>query len=208
MRASPSSRAEIGADDGGVVAAPRPARPRRSCGHSPARRRGRRCLITTLMSCSISSTPTPSLVADRHQQLVELRRFARVEAGRRLVEAEQPRLGAHGARDLEPPLRAVGQLAGRPVGVGHQADALQPVPRLARSPPPRRCDSAAGRAGRTRSCPRRASACCAARPAGSPAPSCRETGGCSGRCAPPGLLARSREPIMRSSRILRARRAG
>ena len=62
----------------------------------------------------------PSLVADRDQQLVELGRFARVEAGRRLVEAEQPRLGAHGARDLEPALRAIGQLAGRPVGIGQR----------------------------------------------------------------------------------------
>ena len=50
------------------------------------------------------------------QQLVELGAFARVEAGGRLVEAEQHRIGAHGARDLEPALRAIGQIAGRIVG--------------------------------------------------------------------------------------------
>ena len=56
------------------------------------------------------------LVADGEQQFVELGAFARVEAGRRLVEAEQHRVGAHGARDFEPALRAVGQVAGRIVG--------------------------------------------------------------------------------------------
>ena len=53
--------------------------------------------------------------------------LARVEAGGRLVEAEQHRVGAHGARDLEPPLRAIGQLAGRIVGAVDQADLVEPV---------------------------------------------------------------------------------
>ena len=48
--------------------------------------------------------------------------FARVEAGGRLVEAEQHRIGAHGAGDLEPPLGAVGQVAGRIVGAVDEAD--------------------------------------------------------------------------------------
>ena len=55
-------------------------------------------------------------VADGGQQLVELGALARIEAGRRLVEAEQHRIGAHGARDLEPALGAIGQVAGRIVG--------------------------------------------------------------------------------------------
>ena len=70
------------------------------------------------------------LVADGEQQRVELGAFARIEAGRRLVEAEQHRIGAHGARDLQPPLRAIGQVAGRIVGARQQPDALEPVARL------------------------------------------------------------------------------
>ena len=85
--------------------------------------------ITTLMSCSISRTPICWVVADVEQQLVELGGFARVEAGRRLVEAEQHRLGAHGARDLQPALRAIGQVARLPVGAVGEADPLQPVAR-------------------------------------------------------------------------------
>ncbi len=61
------------------------------------------------------------VLADRQQQLVELRDFARVEAGGRLVEAEQHRVGAHGAGDFEPALRAVGQVAGRIVGAVDRA---------------------------------------------------------------------------------------
>jgi hypothetical protein len=68
-------------------------------------------------------------VANRDQQVIELGRFARIEPGRRLVEAEQPRPGAHGPRDLKTPLGTVGQLAGRPVGIGHEMDALQPAAR-------------------------------------------------------------------------------
>ena len=56
------------------------------------------------------------LVADEAQQLVQLGGFARVEAGGRLVEAEQRRVGAHGAGDLQPALGAIGQVAGRVVG--------------------------------------------------------------------------------------------
>ena len=69
-------------------------------------------------------------VADGEQELVELGALARIEAGGRLVEAEQHRIGAHGAGDLEPALRAVGQLAGRIVGALDQADAVEPVARL------------------------------------------------------------------------------
>ena len=67
------------------------------------------------------------LVADEAEQVVELGRFARVEAGGRLVEAEQHRVGAHRAGDLEPALRAIGQVAGGVVGAVDQADPLEPV---------------------------------------------------------------------------------
>ena len=61
------------------------------------------------------------------KQLVELERLARVEAGGGLVEAEQRRIGAHRAGDLEPTLRAVRQLAGGIVGAVDQADLVEPV---------------------------------------------------------------------------------
>jgi hypothetical protein len=40
------------------------------------------------------------------------------------------RIDAHGAGDLQPPLRAVRQGAGRVVGAIDQSDPIQPVPRL------------------------------------------------------------------------------
>src|SRR6185437_15302026 len=54
------------------------------------------------------------------------RALSRVEAGGRLVEAEQGGLGAHRARDLESALVAIGQIAGGIVGAIDEADALQP----------------------------------------------------------------------------------
>ena len=67
------------------------------------------------------------LVADRIEQDVELERFARIEAGGGLVEAQQDRIGAHRARDLEPALRAIGQFAGGIVGAVDEADLVEPV---------------------------------------------------------------------------------
>ena len=66
------------------------------------------------------------LGADGAQQLVEFFRLARVETGRRLVEAEEPRLGAHGTRDLEAALVAIGQVARRVIGAVDQAHLLEP----------------------------------------------------------------------------------
>ena len=60
--------------------------------------------------------------------------FAGIEAGRRLVEAEQRRLGAHGARDLQAPLRPVRQIAGRLVGALQQRHLVQPIPGEMQSP--------------------------------------------------------------------------
>ena len=53
--------------------------------------------------------------------------FARVEAGRGFIQAEQHRIGAHGARDFEAALRAIGQIAGGIVGTVCQADSVQPL---------------------------------------------------------------------------------
>ena len=65
-------------------------------------------------------------VLDVVEQRVERQRFPRIEAGRRLVEAQQFRPGAHGARDLQPALRAIGQVAGRVVGAVDQLRLFQP----------------------------------------------------------------------------------
>jgi len=50
----------------------------------------------------------------------------------RFVEAEQHRIGTHGAGDFQPPLRAIGQDAGRIVGPLGQADAVEPAAALSR----------------------------------------------------------------------------
>ena len=84
--------------------------------------------MTTPMSCSISSSETPALVADLAQQRRSApSALARVEPGGRLVEAEQFRAGAQRAGDLQPALIAIGQLAGGIVGAVDQAGHAQPV---------------------------------------------------------------------------------
>src|SRR5262249_24218182 len=70
------------------------------------------------------------LGAHAEQKLVELGAFARVEAGGGLVEAQQHRVGAHRARDLDAPLLAIGQVAGGVIRASQQADAVEPEFRL------------------------------------------------------------------------------
>src|SRR5579883_332510 len=69
------------------------------------------------------------LGANVEQELVELGRFARVEARGGLVEAEQRRPRAHGARDFEAALRAIGQVPRLPIGAVEQPDLVEPMPR-------------------------------------------------------------------------------
>ena len=86
--------------------------------------------ITTPMSCSISRMRAAA-AADLQQQRAPAPRISRgfsPAAGSSRQSSD--RVGAHGARDLQPPLRAVGQRAGRVVGAVEQLGALQPVPRL------------------------------------------------------------------------------
>ena len=71
----------------------------------------------------------PLIGADREQEFAQSRAFPRVQPGGRLVEAEQGGLGAHRARDFEPPLVAIGQVAGGIVGAIQQPDAIEPRPR-------------------------------------------------------------------------------
>ncbi len=69
------------------------------------------------------------LFADLEKQVVQLAGFARVEACRRLVEAKKHGRGAHGARDFEAALRAIGKVAGWIVGAGKKADLGKPMGR-------------------------------------------------------------------------------
>ena len=69
------------------------------------------------------------LLADFEEQLVQLGGLAGVKPGGGLVEAEQHRRGAHGARDFEPPLIAIGQVAGGIVGAIQKADFAEPIGR-------------------------------------------------------------------------------
>ena len=85
------------------------------------------------------------LAADEAEELVEFGRLARVEAGGRLVEAEEQRIGAHGAGDLQPSLGAIGQVGRRIVGAVDQVDLLEPVDAPSRSPSCGRRDSRRGR---------------------------------------------------------------
>ena len=178
--------AEIGGDDGGVGADGGGRAVGDLACRGPARRRGRRC--ASPRPCRARSAGWSSRRVDLAvdgcgcQQRRQLVALARVEPGGGLVEAEQDGSDAHGAGDLEPALVAVGQGAGRDRRRG-SAGRWRPARggrARGRSPLPR-----GGRRGRRPPAGRRrhwASACCAAPPAGSPAPSCRRTGGCSGRC--------------------------
>jgi len=69
------------------------------------------------------------LVAYLQQKLVKLCAFARVEAGRGLIEAKQNRLGAHRTGDFEAALRAIRQVARGVVSARREADELKPFPR-------------------------------------------------------------------------------
>ena len=63
---------------------------------------------------------------DGFQQRGQRVALTRVEAGGWLVQAEQDWGSAHGARNLQPALIAVGEGAGRVVGAGEQVDPLEP----------------------------------------------------------------------------------
>ena len=55
------------------------------------------------------------------------RRIPRIETGGGFVETQQDRVGAHGAGDLQPALRSIGQGAGRLVGLRSRCDRFQPI---------------------------------------------------------------------------------
>ena len=66
-------------------------------------------------------------VPDMHQKRVQGGGFTRVQTGRGLVQAQQNRLGAHGARDLEPAPLAVRKDGGVDIGVAGEFGPRQPV---------------------------------------------------------------------------------
>ena len=77
--------------------------------------------MTTLMSCSMREQTSHRSDANGAQQRVEFGALARVEASCGLIETEQHGIGAHGARDLEAALVAIGQVAGGIVGARGEA---------------------------------------------------------------------------------------
>ena len=136
--------------------------------------------ITNCMSCSISRMVEAELVAQPADQLAQLLLLGGVHARGRLVEQQQLGRGRERARDLEPPLLAVGQR----VGAGVRARARGPGARAGRARAPRarsrrraRPRRAARRAAPERSAPASAGAHVVERA------SARGTGGCSGTCA-------------------------
>ena len=108
--------------------------------------------MTTPMSCSISRTDSASSRRSRPISSVERLRLARVHAGRRLVEQEEPGLRRERARDLEPALVAVGQAARQVVFLAAETDECQQLarPRRARALPLRRTDGGRNTAPGTR----------------------------------------------------------
>ena len=84
--------------------------------------------ITTDMSCSISSTMCRDLCGSP-AAIVEFVALACVQSGGRLIETKKDWFGTHCARDFQPALIAIGQIACRVVGARGQADAVEPVTR-------------------------------------------------------------------------------
>ena len=83
--------------------------------------------ITTPMWCSINSTEVPCVSRRKRNSRLSSAGFAEVQTGRRLVETEQQRIGAHRPRDLEPSLRAIGQVTRGIVGAFDEPYLLQPI---------------------------------------------------------------------------------
>jgi len=87
--------------------------------------------MTSRTSCLDEDDRDP-LAGERPQQLAQRRRLGRIHPGGRLVEDEQPGLGGKGARELEPPLVAVRELAREGLGARREAHPLEQSPRADR----------------------------------------------------------------------------
>ena len=139
--------------------------------------------MTMPMSCSTRTTEMPERRPDLEDGLGHPVGLLGVHAGDRLVEQQQPRLGAQRPRHLDPLLVAVGEDADRRVQLVAELEELGDL----------------GHALAVHACPRGSPAAAAARRRGSPAlvrwwrPSIRfsatdwprRTGRCSGRRGPP-----------------------
>ena len=89
--------------------------------------------MISAMLWSISSTPAPCSSRTERTTAAKSGHLGLRQAGRRLVEEHEPRLGRERARDAEPPLVAVRERRRRCVGV-----AVEPEPLEQRVRAPRR----------------------------------------------------------------------
>ena len=99
--------------------------------------------ITTRIECSISRMVTPRSSRTRRTKSIMSRAFARIHAGHRLVEQQQPRPGGERPADLQPALLAIGEIARHHVAAAAQADEVQNPQRLLMRLAPRRAASPA-----------------------------------------------------------------
>ena len=156
--------AEIGRDHLRIVADAVAACRRRSSRRSRAPRCGRRS--PSPRSCRARSAGSRCRARSRmkQQQLVELGAFARVEAGRRLVEAEQHRIACTWrARSRAGAGRRRARLPAPSSARASKPDAVEPVARLLDRGAFGVCDRPEGRAGRASVKPEAAisALCCA-----------------------------------------------
>src|SRR3546814_15712068 len=70
--------------------------------------------------------PDLGLVAYLRQQQAQLGGLAGVQPCRGLIETQEPRPGAHGTRNLEAALLAIGEIAGIVVREGQEGRPLEP----------------------------------------------------------------------------------
>ena len=90
----------------------------------------------------------PQLVAERDQQLQDLRLHHHVERGGRLVGEQHLRLAGEGHRDRGPLAHATGELVRVAVGARRRdADQLEQLAAPARAPPCRRAPCSSHRLG-------------------------------------------------------------
>ena len=162
--------------------------------------------MTTLMSCSMSSTVSPRSSRTLLHERREAAALLRVHAGRRLVEQQQLRLAA---RARARPRAGAGR---RTAGCARLVVARRPMPTNSSSSAARSRASAPRAAGRgCAGCVRQQPALevlVHAPPSRSPARSCCRTGGCSGTCAPcrAARCGAAAGPVMPSPSSLKRRR--
>jgi hypothetical protein len=69
-----------------------------------------------------------AVIANAQQQFAKRHLLGGVHPGRRFIQRQQARIGGQRAGNLQPPLVAVGEVAGAVVGELRNAGVVQPVP--------------------------------------------------------------------------------